>query len=356
MADEITKPQKIVWMLSHRLSCSQVSPRNIHFPLDAAQLPQELQPIASSEDEGWYRTGDLGALDAEGNLFFKGRKKEVIVTPAAMNIYPDDLEAALRVQREVRDCVVVGLERGGNAEPCAVLILRDYGPESSAEVPGIVQRANETLGEYQRMRSWFVWPEEDFPRSATQKPKRNLIREAAEAGLRGQALANSASPLAELLMRITGRTLPNLQNLTPEANLENGLGLSSLERVELLGALEDRYQVDVSETKFASVTTIGDLEKLLQSGAATVSLPGIPLSAVGLALAGYVAARSFAVSAGSPSAFSSGVAARDWAGESAGRARAATGGLQSHRRCGYCLHSDGASGADSSQAGDSRRW
>ena len=84
---------------------------------------RELQPVAG--DEGWYRTGDLGALDEQGNLFFKGRKKEVIVTPAGMNIYPEDLEAALRQQKEVRDCVVVGLERGGNAEPCAVLILRD---------------------------------------------------------------------------------------------------------------------------------------------------------------------------------------------------------------------------------------
>ncbi len=86
---------------------------------------QELQPVTHSADEGWYRTGDLGALDGEGNLFFRGRKKEVIVTPAGMNIYPDDLEAALRLQKGVRDCVVVGLERGGNAEPCAVLILRD---------------------------------------------------------------------------------------------------------------------------------------------------------------------------------------------------------------------------------------
>ena len=58
---------------------------------------RELQPVARTEDEGWYRTGDLGALDEQGNLFFKGRKKEVIVTPAGMNIYPEDLEAALRL-------------------------------------------------------------------------------------------------------------------------------------------------------------------------------------------------------------------------------------------------------------------
>jgi long-chain acyl-CoA synthetase len=221
---------------------------------------RELQPVAG--DEGWYRTGDLGALDEQGNLFFKGRKKEVIVTPAGMNIYPEDLEAALRGQQEVRDCVVVGLERGGNAEPCAVLILRDRDADASAVVvPAIVQHANETLAEYQRMHTWFVWPDEDFPRSATQKPRRNVIRDAVEAALRGQALANAASPLSELLTRITGRAA---QNLMPDANLESGLGLSSLERVELLSALEDRYQVDLSETKFANAATVGDLEKLLQ--------------------------------------------------------------------------------------------
>jgi long-chain acyl-CoA synthetase len=240
----------------------------------------ELQPVARSEDEGWYRTGDLGALDEQGNLFFKGRKKEVIVTPAGMNIYPEDLEAALRGQKEVRDCVVVGLERGGNAEPCAVLILRDRNSNAQAgdgwagngeavdkktvDVKTIVQRANETLAEYQRMRTWFVWPNEDFPRSSTQKPRRRVIRDAVEAGLRGQAPAIAASPLSELLTRITGRSIKDMPNLTPDANLESGLGLSSLDRVELLSALEDRYQIDLSETEFANAATVGDLEKLLQ--------------------------------------------------------------------------------------------
>jgi long-chain acyl-CoA synthetase len=222
---------------------------------------RDLQPVARSEDEGWYRTGDLGALDEQGNLFFNGRKKEVIVTPAGMNVYPEDLEAALRLQEKVRDCVVVGLERGGNAEPCAVLILRDA---QAVDVNTIVARANETLAEYQRLRTWFVWPDEDFPRSATQKPRRNVIRDAVEASLRGQAVASAASPLSELLTRITGHSVQNMQNLTPDTNLESGLGLSSLERVELLSALEDRYQVDLSETGFANAATVGDLENLLQ--------------------------------------------------------------------------------------------
>ncbi len=216
---------------------------------------RELQSVAS--EEGWYRTGDLGALDAQGNLYFKGRKKEVIVTSAGMNVYPEDLETALRGQKEIRDCAVVGLERGGNAEPCAVLILRDH----SADPAPIVARVNEGLAEYQRMRTWFVWPEEDFPRTSTQKPRRNVIRDAVAASLKGHSVESAASPLSELLAKITGRSL---QNLSADANLENSLGLSSLERVELLGALEDRYQVDLSETKFAAASTVGDLEKLLQ--------------------------------------------------------------------------------------------
>jgi long-chain acyl-CoA synthetase len=227
-----------------------------------------LQAVTQKEDEGWYRTGDLGALDEQGNLFFKGRKKEVIVTPAGMNIYPEDLEAALRQQPEVRDCVVVGLERGGNAEPCAVLILRHAqaidgkaAGRQAVDVSMVVARANGTLAEYQHMRTWFVWADEDFPRSSTQKPRRNVIRDAVEAALRGQSPANPHSPLSETLMRITGRAAPNL---TADANLESGLGLSSLERVELLSALEDRYQLDLSETKFANAATVGDLEKLLQ--------------------------------------------------------------------------------------------
>jgi long-chain acyl-CoA synthetase len=246
-----------------------------------------LQPVTDKSageadgtvDASWYRTGDLGALDDQGNLFFKGRKKEVIVTPAGMNVYPEDLEAALRRQPEIKDCVVVGLDRGGNAEPCAVLILRDRNSdaqtaESAAETNAqniaskIIARANETLAEYQRMRTWFVWPEEDFPRSSTQKPKRNVIREAVEASLRGQSPASGASPLAELLTRITGRPLPNLSS---DADLETGLGLTSLERVELLGALEDRYQIDLSETNFANTATIRDLEKLLQQASGKVA-------------------------------------------------------------------------------------
>ncbi len=210
-----------------------------------------------ADEQGWYRTGDVGALDEAGNLYFKGRKKEVIVTPAGLNIYPDDLEAALRRQPEVKDCVVVGIERGGNAEPCAVVILRD-----EARAQEVVERANQSLAEFQRMRMWVQWPQEDFPRTSTQKPRRNVIAEfAAQQILQpGEREIKSANPVTELIARITGRSAAGVN---PEAKLDSDLGLSSLDRVELISALEDRYQVDLSETRFSAARTVGDVERLL---------------------------------------------------------------------------------------------
>jgi long-chain acyl-CoA synthetase len=216
-----------------------------------------------SDEQGWYRTGDIGALDAAGNLYFKGRKKEVIVTPGGMNVHPGDLEAALLRQPEVKDCVVVGIERDGNAEPCAIVIPRD-----TSDLESVVRRANESLAEYQRMRIWVEWPQEDFPRTNTQKPKRSAIADFARARMARSGSASldqtESSPLGELISRVAGRTVPNLR---PDASLDSDLGLSSLDRVELLSALEDRYQVDLSETRFNSVRTVGDVERMLRGEA-----------------------------------------------------------------------------------------
>jgi long-chain acyl-CoA synthetase len=220
----------------------------------------ELRPVSS--EEGWYHTGDIGQLDADGNLFFKGRKKDVIVTPAGMNVYPEDLENALKAQPEVKDCVVVPLAQNGNAEPCAVLIFRS----SSQDAAPIVDRANQSLAEYQRIRRWIIWPDEDFPRTSTQKPRRAEIAEATQKILSsgGATAPVGKTALADLISQIKKGSA---RTLSENARLDSDLNLSSLDRVELLSALEDRYQVDLSETRFSAVNTVGDLERMLKGEA-----------------------------------------------------------------------------------------
>src|SRR3974390_3630384 len=126
---------------------------------------QSGQTQALAEANGWFRTGDIAEKDESGRLYFKGRSKNVIVTAAGMNVYPEDLEKILRKQNGVRDCVVVGIEKSGNAKPCAALLF-------NADAPGpavIIDGANQSLAEYQRLSRWFVWPAPDFPRTPTQK-------------------------------------------------------------------------------------------------------------------------------------------------------------------------------------------
>ena len=204
--------------------------------------------VLRAENEGWLRTGDLGEIDAEGNVRFRGRKKSVIVTPAGLNIYPEDLEKALRGQPGVRDCVVIPLERGGNAEPCAVLLLERAKDDVARE---ILEGANASLAEYQRMRRWVVWPETDFPRTGTGKPRISRIAAKTAELLEGQA------PRAAV--ETFGGLLPASGDLT---------ALSSLDRVELMSALEQQYKVELNETAFAEAKTAEDVRRLIERPAA----------------------------------------------------------------------------------------
>lgn len=243
------------------------------------------------EDDGWLHTGDIGELDVDGNLRFRGRKKNVIVTPAGLNVYPEDLETALRRQPGIRDAVVVPLDMGGNAEPAATLLLNPSAiPESSALhseaknsspvgasgamnpsshsanqlAKGAIDSANSTLADYQRIRRWVVWPEPDFPRTPTGKPRLSVIAErAAELlGTINKAAASNAPSLSNELV-IPSETRDLLSSTSTSLK-----DLSSLDRVELLSSLEHRYHVELNETQFANAQSFADIQKLITQPAA----------------------------------------------------------------------------------------
>jgi long-chain acyl-CoA synthetase len=208
-----------------------------------------------SATEEWLHTGDLGELDAEGNLRFRGRKKTVIVTRAGLNVYPEDLEGALRKQPGVRDCVVVPQEREGNAEPFAVLLMNNG---DNAAARNAVESANHLLAEYQRIRSWMLWPEPDLPRTATGKPRLPLIA----AGVRQRDGDSPQREHASVLNFIA-----NFDS-ADSSHFERELNLSSLDRVELMSALENRYGVELNEAAFAQAKTVQEVQRLLREPSA----------------------------------------------------------------------------------------
>jgi len=213
-------------------------------------------------DNGWFHTGDIGEMDEEGNLYFKGREKEVIVTSAGVNIYPEDIELVLDRQPEIKASAVIETQSAHGPEPLAVLILRDNQVKPGA----VIDRANESLAQHQRVRRWFVWSGEDFPRTVTQKVRKQLVAEKVRAELAGAVPSSSSSyadPLAEIVTRIS-KEAPS--KLDPSAKLGTDLKLDSLGRVELLSALEDRYQVEIDEAVFTDATTLADVEKIIREG------------------------------------------------------------------------------------------
>ena len=137
------------------------------------------------DPDGWYHTGDIGHLDPTGRLILSGRTKDRIVLPNGFNVYPEDLENALR-NAGIRDAVVVET-RPGRIE--AVLLARgveglDHAhdrAELRSRADAAVKAANATLGPNQRIHAWRLWPEEDFPRTHTMKIKRGPIRDWAAA-------------------------------------------------------------------------------------------------------------------------------------------------------------------------------
>jgi long-chain acyl-CoA synthetase len=227
-----------------------------------------------AHDGGWLRTGDIGEMDAAGNLFFKGRKKDVIVTAAGLNVYPEDIEAALNRQPEVAGGCVVAWEGARGAEPLAVLILRDEGAHAEA----VVERANLNLAEHQRIRRWFVWAEPDFPRTSTHKvlkrevaavvfEKMNAQGEHSKGAARAEhthGRESDPAPYSFIVAEAARLSGDRPERLDAAANLTTDLKLDSLGRVELLSALEDRYQIEIDEAAFTAATTVGDVEKLVR--------------------------------------------------------------------------------------------
>jgi long-chain acyl-CoA synthetase len=119
--------------------------------------------------DGWYRTGDIGHLDEGGRLILSGRIKDIIVLPNGFNVYPEDIENALRIAG-IRDSVVLETSPGR----IEAVILAPASEQSRVDAG--VKAANATLGPNQRIAAWHLWPEEDFPRTHTLKVKRDRVR------------------------------------------------------------------------------------------------------------------------------------------------------------------------------------
>ncbi|MBD3373308.1 MAG: AMP-binding protein, partial [Candidatus Coatesbacteria bacterium] len=149
-----------------------------------------VEETPESERGRWFRTGDIGWIGADGHPRIAGRSKNVIVTAAGKNVYPEQIEEQLSRSPFVAECVVMGRRvEGSNREDVIAVIVPDYEHfDLAAREKGYelnenkiretlrreVMRTNDELASFKRIKD-FVVREEEFPKTSTKKIKRYLL-------------------------------------------------------------------------------------------------------------------------------------------------------------------------------------
>ena len=185
------------WSEAKLYSCGKITP-NMEIRIasaDPQNVPGEIQVRGANvflgyykneeatketfTEDGWFRTGDMGVLDADGNLFIKGRTKCMILGPSGQNIYPEEVETVINSQPYVVDSLVVEEEGGLTA-----LIYPDF-PQGERDgmdqktfakyIEDTLPELNKVLPNYARLKKIVVMME-DFERTPKRSIKRYLYK------------------------------------------------------------------------------------------------------------------------------------------------------------------------------------
>jgi long-chain acyl-CoA synthetase len=245
------------------------------------------RPDATAEvlRDGWFYTGDLGYFDSGGNLFITGRRKEVIVLANGKNVYPEEIEAHYQKSPFVKEICVMALEaRPGDPTSERLYgvivpnfeVLREHKIVNSKEAIRFdIEGLSHKIASTKRLGSYEIW-QEDLPRTTTRKLKRfqieKKVRELQKGGGPGEAEVGTEKPLSDeerawleredvkRALEVVRESARNkMAEIRPTHNLELDLGLDSMQRVELLTALEQRLGGDVPEAQLAEVYSVRDL-------------------------------------------------------------------------------------------------
>jgi long-chain acyl-CoA synthetase len=223
---------------------------------------------------GWLRTGDLGKLDADGNLTLVGRKKDVIIDANGKNVYPDEVEDAYCEPDLVKELCVVGLP-DGKGEKVAMLVVPDWRDRDRAEVreklEAHVRAVSARLPFAKRVKVWHVL-DGDLPKTATRKVKRPIVRaellriEAmAQKGRKARDAAQGREGDGWLLDLVADVSRRPRAEITHDTKLLGDLGFDSLMITELTAALEEAGVPSSAADHLQGVQTVGELARLVSS-------------------------------------------------------------------------------------------
>jgi long-chain acyl-CoA synthetase len=180
----------------------------------------------------------------------------MIVTGAGVNVYPDELEAVLNRIPGVKEACVIGLEKGGGEEVHAVLILDGSGVRPDQ----IIGQANARLDTLHQITGFTLWSEAEFPKTTTLKIRKFQVREQLTKGTAGGDACASRDALINLLAKVTGTSAVDIRE---DSLIVTDLGLTSIDRLELVSFLEQEYRLDIEDSQIGPQTRVSDLRQII---------------------------------------------------------------------------------------------
>lgn len=211
--------------------------------------------------KGWMHTGDIGYLDKENFLFIKGRKKDMIVTSEGINVYPEDIEEVLNRIQGVKESCVIGIKKQAQEEIHAVLLLEDTYKNKPKQ---IIKSANSKLSPHQQIQNFTVWHLEDFPRTSTMKIKKNIVLEILKKKTKPEkTITTKKDKLYSIISEIKNISIDKIK---PNSRLTYDLNLSSIDRIELISAIEQEFNMDIEEDLITNKTTVNQLKNIIKKG------------------------------------------------------------------------------------------
>lgn len=204
--------------------------------------------------DGWYATGDLATIDGRGNIWLQGRARDLIVLPSGMNVWPQDVEDALRAQPTVQDAAVLAVPTAGGGARLHAYLIPTSPADRASDPTLLLPKANAGLAGHQRVASASWWSDADFPRTSTLKVRRHLLPPPSEQPSRPTgAPPVEGDPLAEAIANVA-----HLTTVAEEQTLAQ-LGFDSMGLVELVVQVEDRTGRALAESALSTEMTVADL-------------------------------------------------------------------------------------------------
>jgi long-chain acyl-CoA synthetase len=218
--------------------------------------PERTAQVLSSD--GWYATGDIASIDEHANIWLRGRARDLIVLPSGLNVWPEDVEDALRTASGVRDAAVVAVPTPGGGVRLHAYLIPAQPSLRTTDPRDLLAHVNSRLATHQRVASASWWAEPDFPRTSTLKVRRHLLPHPSEEA------PSAAPPVEGDPVAVAVANAAHVTSVKEEQTLA-ALGLDSLGLVELAAQLEDATGKALSEGALSTEMTVASLREAVAS-------------------------------------------------------------------------------------------